>query len=110
MELTSELKLVDLLLPPVDPPAIFAIGLNYADHAKEVDMPPPQYPIVFMKSTNTLIGHGGAIIIPAVAADQEVDYEAELAVVIGRKPKTCPLKMPWITCWDTQLPTTVSGN
>ena len=55
-------------------------------------MPPPQFPVVFMKSTNTLIGHGGAIIIPSVAADQEVDYEAELAVVIGREAKNVPVE------------------
>ena len=52
-----------------------------------MNMPTPQYPIVFVKTTNTLIGHGGAIVIPAVAAEGEVDYEAELAVVIGREAK-----------------------
>ena len=51
----------------------------------------PKYPIIFMKSVNTLIGHGGAILLPAVAKD-EVDYEAELAVIIGREAKNVPVE------------------
>ena len=49
-------------------------------------MAAPKFPIVFMKSINTLIGHGGAILLPPIARD-EVDYEAELAVIIGREAK-----------------------
>jgi hypothetical protein len=53
---------IDLLLPPVDPPAIFCIGLNYADHAAEVKMEIPKFPVVFMKSINTLTGHNSAYV------------------------------------------------
>lgn len=91
MELTDETRSVDSILPPVDPPAVFCVGLNYADHAAEVKMAPPVHPIVFTKTVNTLIGHRCAIVIPAVASEPaEVDYEAELAVVIGREAKDVP--------------------
>jgi 2-keto-4-pentenoate hydratase/2-oxohepta-3-ene-1,7-dioic acid hydratase in catechol pathway len=79
---------VDVILPPVEPPAVWCVGLNYADHAAEVKMAPPEHPILFSKAVSSLIGHKGAIIIPRVASDPpEVDYEAELAVVIGREAK-----------------------
>ena len=88
MTISDEIKNVDIILPPVDPPAIYCIGLNYADHAKEVNMEQPRYPLVFMKPVTALTGHNNAIVIPTVASDPpEVDYEAELAVVIGRTAK-----------------------
>lgn len=88
MRLSTTEKAVDIILPPVDPPQIFCIGLNYLDHAREVKMDPPQHPVVFTKTINTLTGHNSAIVIPTVAkAPAEVDYEAELAVVIGREAK-----------------------
>lgn len=88
MSPTSRSVPIDVLLPPVDPPAIFCIGLNYADHAAEVKADIPTYPLVFTKTINTLTGHNSAIVIPKVASDPpEVDYEAELAVVIGRDAK-----------------------
>jgi 2-keto-4-pentenoate hydratase/2-oxohepta-3-ene-1,7-dioic acid hydratase in catechol pathway len=91
MELSDETRSVESILPPVDPPAVFCVGLNYADHAAEVKMAPPLHPIVFTKTVNTLIGHRCAIVIPAIASEPaEVDYEAELAVVIGREAKDVP--------------------
>jgi 2-keto-4-pentenoate hydratase/2-oxohepta-3-ene-1,7-dioic acid hydratase in catechol pathway len=77
---------VGTILPPVEPPAIYCVGLNYADHAAEVKMAPPEFPIVFTKAVTSLVGHRGAIVLPRVAPG-EVDYEAELAVVIGREAK-----------------------
>ncbi len=72
-------------LPPVDPPNIIAIGANYIDHCKECDdIQPPSLPLVFLKSTNTLTAHEQKILLPADHPGQ-VDYEAELAVVIGRR-------------------------
>ncbi len=72
-------------LPPVDPPNIIAIGANYIDHCKECNnIQPPKLPLVFLKSTNTLVAHEETICLPPDHPD-EVDYEAELAVVIGRK-------------------------
>ena len=79
---------VELLLPPVEPPAVWCVGLNYADHAAEVKLAPPEHPILFAKAVTSLVGHRGQIVIPRVATEPpEVDYEAELAVVIGREAK-----------------------
>lgn len=55
-------KHIDLLLPPLDPPAIFCVGLNYVDHAAEVKLDIPKTPIIFMKSINTLTGHNSAYV------------------------------------------------
>ncbi|MEW6251443.1 MAG: fumarylacetoacetate hydrolase family protein [Planctomycetota bacterium] len=70
-------------VPPVDPPNIFAIGRNYRAHAAETGAQLPERPMIFMKPTTAVIGDGDTIRLPA-AAPQEVDFEAELAVVIGR--------------------------
>ena len=76
---------VEMLLPPVDPPTIFAIGLNYKKHVAETGMPAPDRPVVTMKAVSSLTGHETAIIIPAIAqSPMEVDFEGELAVVIGK--------------------------
>ncbi len=64
------------------PGKIVAIGLNYQDHAEETGGTAPEKPIVFAKYPNTVVGHGEAIRIPPIT--EQVDYEAELAVVIGR--------------------------
>ncbi len=64
------------------PGKIVAVGLNYRSHAAELGMELTPEPVVFMKPPSSVIGHGDAIIIPA--ASEQVDYEAELAVVIGR--------------------------
>jgi 2-keto-4-pentenoate hydratase/2-oxohepta-3-ene-1,7-dioic acid hydratase in catechol pathway len=60
MKLTAEVKEVHAVLPPVDPPAIYCIGLNYVDHAAEVKMPIPAMPVVFMKAVTSLTGHKSA--------------------------------------------------
>jgi 2-keto-4-pentenoate hydratase/2-oxohepta-3-ene-1,7-dioic acid hydratase in catechol pathway len=72
-----------LLAPVPDPRKIVCIGLNYRDHAAESGVPVPTEPILFSKYSTTLIGHGDQIVLPS--ASHEVDYEAELVVVIGRK-------------------------
>ena len=72
--------------PPVpDPQKIVCLGLNYRDHAAETGMPEPAAPILFAKFANSLIGHGAPIVRPA--ASEQIDYEAELAVVIGGRCK-----------------------
>jgi 2-keto-4-pentenoate hydratase/2-oxohepta-3-ene-1,7-dioic acid hydratase in catechol pathway len=73
-------------LAPIEPPNFFAIGLNYKKHAAEGGRDAPTIPMVFMKGTNTLQNPGDPIVLPTVRASYEVDYECELAVVIG---KTC---------------------
>lgn len=73
------------LLPPVDPPNVFAIGLNYRKHAEEQGLTKlPEEPLVFLKATTAVIGPDQPIVLPRSAPD-EVDFEAELAVVIGRR-------------------------
>ena len=69
-------------LPPVSPRTVFALGLNYADHAKELAFTPPSEPLVFLKGPNTLIGHRAHTRRPSDAT--YMHYECELAVVIGR--------------------------
>lgn len=77
------------LLAPVDPPQIICIGLNYRRHAAESHMAVPDAPVIFTKTINCIIPHGSPILLPAIAPD-EVDYEAELAIVIGKTAKRIP--------------------
>lgn len=73
------------LLAPVQPPDVFAIGLNYKTHADETGSKYPPAPVIFIKAAASVVGPGDDIILPAMAPS-EVDYEAELVMVIG---KTC---------------------
>jgi 5-oxopent-3-ene-1,2,5-tricarboxylate decarboxylase / 2-hydroxyhepta-2,4-diene-1,7-dioate isomerase len=68
-------------LPPIVPRTVFALGLNYADHARELAFAPPTTPLVFLKGRNTFIGHRATTPRPAEATFMH--YECELAVVIG---------------------------
>lgn len=70
------------LLPPCEPTKIVAVGLNYADHAKEMGDKIPKFPALFIKPSSSVIGHGDDIIYPPMS--KQVDYEAELAIVIGK--------------------------
>jgi acylpyruvate hydrolase len=72
-----------LLAPVPDPQKIICLGLNYRDHAEESGQDVPAAPLWFAKFANSLIGPGAPIVLPAAHPDY-VDYEAELAVVIGR--------------------------
>jgi acylpyruvate hydrolase len=76
---------VDLLAPLPRPPAIFGIGLNYAAHAAEGREQVPESPTMFGKFRNALTPPGGTVTLPAASA--KVDYEAEIAFVIGRPAK-----------------------
>lgn len=73
------------LLPPCTPTKIVAVGLNYADHAAEARREVPSEPVIFFKPPSAVIGPGEAIVYPPIS--QRVDYEAELAVVIGRRTR-----------------------
>jgi len=77
------------LLPPVQPPNIFAIGRNYQAHIRETGARVPEQPLVFIKATTSLLAAGGQIVLPA-AAPHEVDFEAELALIIGRTARQVP--------------------
>jgi 2-keto-4-pentenoate hydratase/2-oxohepta-3-ene-1,7-dioic acid hydratase in catechol pathway len=80
---------IEQLLPPIEPPNIFAIGRNYRAHAAELGNQAPEKPLIFMKPTTALLPPGGAIRLPA-EAPAEVDFEAELAIVIGRTARCVP--------------------
>jgi 2-keto-4-pentenoate hydratase/2-oxohepta-3-ene-1,7-dioic acid hydratase in catechol pathway len=79
--------LTDVLLsPPVaDPDKIICLGLNYRDHASEAGLEAPEVPVLFSKFRNSLCGAHDAIVLPRTS--DEVDFEGELAVVIGRRAK-----------------------
>ena len=78
------------LLAPLVPVNILAIGLNYRKHAAEGGKGPPERPILFLKATSALQHPGDPIQLPRRHLSAEVDYEAELAVVIGRSAKDVP--------------------
>jgi acylpyruvate hydrolase len=76
---------VTLLAPVLRPGKVVCLGLNYREHAAETGMPTPEYPVLFHKVAGSLIGQGQPIVIPRIS--DQVDYEAELAVIIGRRGK-----------------------
>lgn len=79
---------VHKLLAPVLPPAILCIGLNYAQHAEEFNIEIPKYPVMFMKNPAALNHPNDPILLPQSCLDPlQVDFEVELAVVIGRPAK-----------------------
>lgn len=84
--ITGQTAVVHQYLPPVSPPNIIGVGLNYAKHADETGISHPEFPVMFLKNTASLTAHLEPIILPDAGPD-EVDYEAELAVVIGQEAK-----------------------
>jgi len=81
---TGEVAAVAKLLAPVEPRDIICIGLNYRRHAAEGNQAIPEYPVVFMKNCGALQNPGDPIILPRHLRSDAVDYECELAVVIGK--------------------------
>jgi 2-keto-4-pentenoate hydratase/2-oxohepta-3-ene-1,7-dioic acid hydratase in catechol pathway len=75
------------LLAPVDPRAIICIGLNYRKHAEETKAKIPEHPVVFMKSPGAVQHPNQPILLPRKLTSSEVDFEGELAVVIGKACK-----------------------
>jgi len=71
------------LLPPLLPSKIVCVGLNYIDHARELNMELPDEPVIFIKPSTGVIGHLDPIIYPS--SSKQVDYEVEIAVVISKK-------------------------
>jgi len=82
---TIKLYSLKILAPIAWPPKIICLGLNYRDHAAEQNAPLPDEPIIFMKPHTAVIGPDEPVIKPAFV--KELDYEAELAVIIGKKGK-----------------------
>lgn len=88
-DVTSQTAKVKQILAPVTPCNILALGLNYRRHADETKMPYPEVPIIFSKATTSVIGHQETILLPD-AGDKMVDYEGELAIIIGKEGKNIP--------------------
>ncbi|HVT89265.1 MAG TPA: fumarylacetoacetate hydrolase family protein [Tepidisphaeraceae bacterium] len=82
---TDQVMKVDKLLAPIVPTDILCIGLNYKMHAAESGSPIPKVPMLFIKASTTLNNPGDPIPLPKLS--QEIDYEAELAIVIGKTAK-----------------------
>ena len=87
-EVCDPLDDVTLLAPIQRPGKMVCVGLNYRSHLAEIHEPAPKYPILFHKVTTSLIGHRAEIVLPWIS--QQVDYEGELAVVIGKRCKSIP--------------------
>jgi 2-keto-4-pentenoate hydratase/2-oxohepta-3-ene-1,7-dioic acid hydratase in catechol pathway len=88
------------ILPPCEPSKIVCVGLNYADHAAERDATVPDRPALFLKPPSAVASHGDTI---PLLPDRQIDYEAELAVVIGeharrRSPETATDAVAGYTC------------
>ena len=92
LQATGEILHIERHLAPLDPVNIFCIGLNYREHAAETGAELPQNPVIFMKPTSALCHPGQEILLPACSRHgPEVDYEAELAVVIGKAARNVPV-------------------
>jgi 2-keto-4-pentenoate hydratase/2-oxohepta-3-ene-1,7-dioic acid hydratase in catechol pathway len=86
-QLTDPAADVRKLLTPIVPTGILCIGLNYRRHAAEGNAPIPKWPVLFMKTVSAVQNPGDPILLPRHLRSAEVDYECELAVVIGKRCK-----------------------
>ncbi|KAK8924354.1 Fumarylacetoacetate hydrolase domain-containing protein 2 [Metarhizium anisopliae] len=78
------------ILRPSDVPIVRCIGLNYLKHIQEGGRKPPPYPSIFIKPSTTVAGFNEDVPIPTIAQDGTLDYEGELAIVIGKTGKNIP--------------------
>jgi 2-keto-4-pentenoate hydratase/2-oxohepta-3-ene-1,7-dioic acid hydratase in catechol pathway len=90
LERTDEPAQVARLRAPLDPAAILCIGLNYRKHAAETNTPLPQFPVLFFKNPASVQDPEGVIELPHWIESTKVDYECELAIVIGKRAKNVP--------------------
>jgi len=81
------------LLPPVTPSKIICVGRNYREHAKELGNEIPAEPLLFFKPPSSLLGHKGTVLMPPQS--ERVDFEGELALVIGRQARKLPANADW---------------
>ena len=81
---------VQLLAPLRRAPKLICIGLNYADHSKESGFDTPTYPAIFSRYNSSLMGHGAPMVRPKVS--EQLDYEGELAVIIGKGGRHIPVE------------------
>ncbi len=111
----DEFKKFSLLEPLPNPSKIICLAFNYMDHAKEHSVTPPKNPVIFIKPRTTLCGTGSDIRCPNFI--KQLDYEIELAVIIGNACKNVDEDGPWITSTDEiadpqnlQLITRINGQ
>lgn len=108
---TDQRLRVQKLLAPIEPRAILCIGLNYKRHADETGKKPPERPLLFMKNPAAVAHPGDPIVLPRGTAEEpEVDYEVELAVVIGRQAKNVPLDKALAHVWGYTVGNDVSAR
>lgn len=74
-------------LAPSDVPILRCVGLNYVKHIREAGRKPPPFPFIFFKPSTCVLDHGGSIVVPRIAQDDQADYEGELCLVLGRDAK-----------------------
>ena len=86
---TLQIDDITLLAPISSPPKIICLGLNYRDHAEEIGAKIPEEPIFFMKPRTAIIGPNAPIILPSFV--KQLDYEVEMAIVIGKRGKNIPV-------------------
>lgn len=96
------------LLAPCAPSKIIAIGKNYANHAAEMDSEVPKEPLIFLKPPTTIIANRQAIIYPKQS--QRVDYEGELALVIGDRTKNCSVEEAPTKIWGYTIANDVTAR
>ena len=82
---TGTLATVEKILAPIIPRDILCVGLNYKQHAIETGAEPPQHPVLFLKNTGSIQNQDDPIILPRKLRSEKVDYECELAVVLGKR-------------------------
>lgn len=92
IKVTKEPADISKLLAPIDPPTFFCIGLNYVKHAEESGAKIPEYPVIVSKARNSVCAHGDEVPIPHFLKSDQVDYECEIAFVIGKKCKNATLE------------------
>lgn len=95
-------------LAPCAPSKIVAVGKNYADHAAEMGTPVPQEPLLFLKPSTTVLAAGQAICYPPQS--QQVDYEGELALVIGERCKNCPPEKAQNKIWGYTIANDITAR
>jgi 2-keto-4-pentenoate hydratase/2-oxohepta-3-ene-1,7-dioic acid hydratase in catechol pathway len=96
------------LLAPCLPSKIVAVGRNYSAHASELGNAVPTEPLLFLKPSSALIGDGEAIAYPQQS--QRVDYEGELALVIGSRTKNCPLGQASSKIWGYTIANDITAR
>ncbi|MDB9315166.1 fumarylacetoacetate hydrolase family protein [Spirulina sp. CS-785/01] len=96
------------LLAPCAPSKIVAVGKNYADHAAEMGTPVPEEPLLFLKPSTAVIAHHQPIYYPMQS--EQVEYEGELAIVVGERTRNCPSEQASSKIWGYTIANDVTAR